>query len=60
LKNENHQAQIAYMKTMSQKNGIPFSDMDLSDFVDKTTAKKEANKKLKLNDSIRGFLNSKT
>jgi hypothetical protein len=48
------------MKTMSQKNGIPFSDMDLSDFVDKTTAKKEANKKLKLNDSIRGFLNSKT
>jgi len=48
------------MKTMSLKNGIPFSDMDLSDFEDNTTDKKEENKKLKLNDSIRGFLNSKT
>tara|TARA_B110000971_G_scaffold169713_1_gene174316 strand:+ start:1043 stop:1180 length:138 start_codon:yes stop_codon:yes gene_type:complete len=45
---------------MSLKNGIPFSDMDLSDFEDNTTDKKEENKKLKLNDSIRGFLNSKT
>jgi hypothetical protein len=44
LKNENHQAQIAYMKTMSQKNGILFSDMDLSDFEDKTTAKKRGKK----------------
>ena len=37
LKNENHQAQFAYMKTMSLKNGIHSLYMDLSDFVDKTT-----------------------
>jgi hypothetical protein len=48
LKNENHQAQIAYMKTMSQKNGIPFSDMNLSDFVDKTTAKKRGKQKIEV------------
>jgi hypothetical protein len=29
LKNENHQAQFAYMKRMSLKNEIHFSDMDL-------------------------------
>ena len=29
LKNENHQAQFTYMKSMSQKNEIHFSDMDL-------------------------------
>jgi hypothetical protein len=29
LKNENHQAQFAYMKSMSLKNGIHLSDMDL-------------------------------
>jgi len=39
LKNENHQAQFAYMKSMSIKNGIPFSDMNLSDFEDNTTEK---------------------
>jgi len=48
LKTGNHQAQIAYMKTMSQKNGIPFSDMNLSDFEDKTTDKKGGKQKIEI------------
>jgi len=41
LKNENHQAQFAYMKTMSEKNGIHFSAMDLTYFEDKTSGYKQ-------------------
>jgi len=37
LKNENHQAQFAYMKSMSKKTEIQHSYMDFLDFLDKPT-----------------------